>query len=125
MVDYGTDFDSSWSVTSQGDLKILRGMDNAKQAILNRLLTPYKELDEFYNEYGCRSHEELGNGNDEHSKQRLELYIRETLKQEPRVAELEKIEIIFQDQTAFIELSILLSDEETVENLVYTIGDIK
>lgn len=63
--------------------------DNLIQAILNRLHTRRGELTSLgHPDYGSRMHELMGNLNNDRIRRLAELYIRECLAQESRIAEI-------------------------------------
>ena len=77
---------------SDGDLKTVRGRANLAQAILNRLFTRRGELTQLgHPAYGSRLHQLVGELNNARVQGLAELYIRESLAQEPRIAEITDI----------------------------------
>jgi hypothetical protein len=75
-------------VTSVGDVATTTGLANLGQAVLNRLLTRQGELEELgHPEYGSRLYELNGEINNRRARILAEMYIRECLAQEPRIAE--------------------------------------
>ncbi len=80
---------------ARGDVRLVRGRNNLAQALLNRLLTRRGELTLLgHPNYGSRLHELLGEPNNTMTRARAELYIRECLGAERRVAEI--IDIAFE-----------------------------
>lgn len=76
------------------DLATVKGLDNLAQAIINRLMTRQGELTALgHPNYGSRLYKLVGEQNNTRSQALAELYIRECLAQEPRIAEV--LEIIF------------------------------
>lgn len=74
--------------TLGGDLATRTGLANLAQAIVNRLLTRQGELTELgHPDYGSRLHELVGELNNRRARILAEMYIREALAQEGRVAE--------------------------------------
>lgn len=74
--------------TLGGDLATRTGLSNLAQAIVNRLLTRQGELAELgHPDYGSRLHELVGELNNRRARILAEMYIREALAQESRVAE--------------------------------------
>ena len=52
LVDFGTDMDSEWSFNSDGDLVLIKSVENIEQAIVNRLNCDLNSLDLYYENYG-------------------------------------------------------------------------
>ena len=76
------------------DLGLVTGMDNLGQAIIIRLLTPRGELSALaHPDYGSRLHELIGRENTETTRNLAKLYILESLKMEPRIEKIIKLEI--------------------------------
>ena len=70
------------------DLGRVSGRQNLEQAIILRLLTPRGELAALgHPEYGSRLHELVGTPNTEATRNRMRLFILESLQQERRIAE--------------------------------------
>lgn len=85
--------------------------DNLIQAILNRLHTRRGELTSLgHPDYGSRMHELIGNLNNDRIRRLAELYIRECLAQESRIAEIVDIR--------FAPPSRLLSHRNTLKALI-------
>ncbi|MEM9337537.1 MAG: GPW/gp25 family protein [Bacteroidota bacterium] len=73
----------------RGDIALRDGLDNVAQAIQNRLLTRKGELSRLgHTQYGSRLHTLIGEPKSWKTQARAELYIREALKDEPRIAEI-------------------------------------
>ena len=76
------------------DLGRVSGRGNLEQAILMRLLTPRGELAALgHPEYGSRLHELVGIPNTETTRNRMRLFILETLQQERRIAEIVEVAV--------------------------------
>lgn len=74
--------------TDLQDLQAVSGLDNLAQAIINRLHTRLGELAELgHPDYGSRLHELVGEPNNARTRAFAELYVRESLNQEPRIQE--------------------------------------
>lgn len=121
MVDFGTDIKSSWTSNERGDFKIISETENAEQAIRNRLLTKYDELESLgYTGYGNKSCDVPGMTNIEQAKSYLRLYTEECLMREPRVQEIIKIDLYYSKKVMTIDISLKMIDEDTTTNLVLT-----
>lgn len=59
-MDFGTDINSNWELTEQGDLKLISNEENLTQAIINRLTCNLNYLNLYYNEYGSLLYGFLG-----------------------------------------------------------------
>lgn len=81
--------------TDRQDLQAVKGLDNLAQAIINRLHTRLGELAELgHPNYGSRLQELVGEPNNARTRAFAELYIRESLAQEPRIQEV--IAVVFE-----------------------------
>jgi phage gp46-like protein len=75
-----------------GDLGTVDGRKNLSQAIVNRFYTRRGELTKLgHPEYGSRLYLLMGEPNNIRTRQLAELYIRECLAQESRIAEIKEI----------------------------------
>jgi phage baseplate assembly protein W len=73
-------------VAATGDVQTVTGRENLVQAIVNRLLTRQGELAQLgHPQYGSRLHQLVGELHNARTRGLAELYIRESLAQEPRV----------------------------------------
>lgn len=102
------------------DFAVIEGRNNLLQAIISRLLTAKGEYIE--TNYGSEIRKILSLGNLELVKTRLNGYIVEALKQEPRVDKIEKIDITFSgtnSNIANINLTILPIYSNVPMNLIY------
>ena len=69
-----------------GDLRTVAGRENLAQAVVNRLLTRRGELARLgHPQYGSRLHLLVGELNNMRTRGLAEIYIRESLEQEPRI----------------------------------------
>lgn len=80
--------------SAAGDLRLTRGRANLAQAILNRLFTRRGELAGLgHPEYGSRLYQLIGEPNTRRTHALADLYIRESLAEEERIAEIVDITI--------------------------------
>lgn len=80
---------------AQGDVATVAGRANLAQAILNRFYTRQGELTQLgHPNYGSRLYLLMGEPNNQRTRNLAELYIRECLAQESRVAEI--VELTFE-----------------------------
>ena len=76
------------------DIGIVSGRDNLAQAAILRLLTPRGELAALgHPEYGSRLHELIGRQNTDTTRNLVQLFILESLQQEPRIEEIVSISV--------------------------------
>jgi phage baseplate assembly protein W len=72
--------------TPQDDLATVEGIDNLRQAVVNRLLTRRGELAPLgHPEYGSRLYELIGRPNSATQRNLAKLFVIEALSQEPRI----------------------------------------
>lgn len=77
-----------------GDLRLVSGRANLAQAILNRLLTRRGEIADLgHPDYGSRLYQLIGEPNTRRTHALADLYIRESLAGEERIAEIVAIQV--------------------------------
>jgi hypothetical protein len=124
MVDFGTDFNSQWIANSQGDFLTITGLDNAEQAIYNRLITRLDELIQLnYDNYGNRSYEVLGSTDILNASAEIKIYTTNCLLAEPRVQEIKNIDVDFNGSSTTIHADVMLIGEDKPTNMVINIGE--
>jgi phage baseplate assembly protein W len=114
--------------TPTGDVATVTGRANLAQAIVNRLFTRQGELARLgHPTYGSRLHSLIGERNVTRARGLAEIYIRESLGQEPRIAEI--VEIGFEPpsrgqerSTMRVEIVVRPADDERPLSLVLPIG---
>lgn len=111
---FGIDYSAGGELTSSGDLMLVGGLDNAKQAIINRLVT-CTDIYDYLSDYGCNLNEIVGAPTNKNSLSLLELIIKESLKLEPRVQEILVIECSFDNKAIVAELSLELVDGSVLD----------
>lgn len=95
------------------DLKVSKGVDTLKQAIVNRLKTHKGELSSLgHPDYGSRHHELIGEPNIERTRNLIKLYILQALKRERRIEKVLSAKVFAEHEpprdTVRIELNILV-----------------
>jgi phage baseplate assembly protein W len=76
------------------DLVLSEGLDNLRQAVEIRLLTPRGELAALgHPEYGSRLPDLIGQPNTETNRNLAKLYVIEALKQEPRIQKIVAVDV--------------------------------
>ncbi|MES1243763.1 MAG: GPW/gp25 family protein [Acidobacteriota bacterium] len=105
------------------DLDRLAGVENLKQALLLRFLTPVGELAALgHRDYGSRLHTLIGERNDETNRNRAKLYVLEALAAEPRVQEVLDVQVLTRrsEPTRLdIHVTAKVVDHDTPLNLVF------
>ena len=89
---YGCDYSSNGGVTTNGDIELVEGLSNARQSILNQLLTEkgfYPSIDD---EYGSEIYEVLGEDLETEGIEALQIYIQNALYENERVKAINRIE---------------------------------
>jgi phage baseplate assembly protein W len=93
------------------DLRVARGVDTLRQAIVNRIKTRRGELTSLgHPDYGSRHHELIGEPNVERTRNLIKLYILQALKRERRIEKVLKADVRAEHdpprETVRIELSV-------------------
>ena len=105
------------------DLQRLAGVDNLKQALLLRFLTPVGELALLgHRDYGSRLHTLIGELNNETNRNRAKLYVLEALAAEPRVQEVLDVQVLgrrSEPTRLDIHVTAKVVDHDTPLNLVF------
>ena len=116
---YGVDINSSWGFVD-GDLELVRGEDNLRQAITNRLRTDWDFYQEFYAVYGGRLYEHFGDFNIPTIHEYVQIEIDTILRQDPRIQNIESTVNKIDSKTLQVKLAITPygSDEILTMNLV-------
>jgi len=124
MVDesiYGTDVKNTWEVGPGGDFKTVKGLQNAEQAVYNRLMTKYDELYKFYIGYGNQDYEVIGETDKAIAENKLKIYTENCLRKEPRVEQVDNITVTFEHDSIIVEVSVKFITENQSSNLVFTL----
>ena len=107
------------------DADVATDLAQADQMLVNRLMTRRGELAPLgHPDYGSRHHELIGEPNTERNRNLVKLYILQALKDEPRIAKVERCVVHHEERPRDIvrvELTIRLIDEPTPLNLVIPI----
>lgn len=117
---YGVDYDSNGRVSSTGDILLVEGIDNAKQAIKNALLTPKGSYPSVDDEYGSEIWNLIGEDLTKNQIDALHVHIHNALLKQERVKEIRDIEIKTTKTGLKAILNVLLvngSEEEMEINL--------
>ena len=85
-MDYGTDFDSTGKLDSKGQVALVSGTDNVKQAIKNRLATELDVYIEYCDDYGTTLRDMFKEGLTDNSIEWIKTEIQMNVLKESRVA---------------------------------------
>ena len=121
---YGTDYSSNGGVSSTGDILCVTGLNNARQAIRNGLITPLGSYPSVDDEYGSELYTLHGEDLTNNQLQALTVHIQNSLLKEERVKEIENIEVKMTSDAglkAYIHV-LLVNDSE--EEITLTMEDI-
>ncbi|MDP1553702.1 MAG: hypothetical protein Q8M06_11885 [Methanobacteriaceae archaeon] len=111
---FGIDYSSNGELTSSGDLMLVEGLNNAKQAIRNRLLTRIMVYD-YLGGYGCDLDKVVGEPTNNTTLQLLNLILSDSLNLEPRVQQVLKLDCFFEDKKIIVEMNLLLVDDTIID----------
>ena len=121
---YGTDYSSDGFISSNGDIGLVSELDNAEQAIRNRLLTRLGTYPNIDTEYGSEVHLILGEKSNPRLVSELQVYIENCMLEEPRVYEILNLDILHEgNDKLHLQLQLQLVDgseigfEETINTL--------
>jgi len=110
---FGIDYSSNGELTSSGDLMLIEGLDNAKQAIRNRLLTRIIIYD-YLDSYGCDLDKVVGEPTNNTTLQLLNLILKDSLNLEPRVKQVLKLDCFLEGKKIISEMNLLLVDDTII-----------
>ena len=114
---YGVDYSSTGGVSSTGDILCVNGLDNARQAIRNALLTPMGSYPSVDDEYGSEIYKIHGEDLTDPQLQALTVYIQNALLKQERVKEIETIEVKLTNDglKAYLHVLLVNDSEEEIE----------
>lgn len=105
------------------DLDVLSNLDNLRQALLLRFLTPFGDLAALgHPSYGSRLFELIGELNSETNRNRAKVFVLQALAEEPRVKEVVAVNVTqgLSDRTRMdIDILLVPIDSSTPINLVF------
>lgn len=122
---YGTDYSSLGFISSDGDIGLVSELDNAEQAIRNRLLTRLGTYPTIDTEYGSEVPSLLGEKITKGLISELRVYIENCMLEEPRVYEILNLDIAqVGHDTLHLALQLQLVDGSEVgfEENINTLG---
>ena len=112
---YGVDYSSTGEVSSTGDILCVEGVDNARQAIRNGLITPLGSYPSVDDEYGSELYTLQGEDLTESQLQALTVHIQNGLLKEERVKEIQDIEVKLTKDGLKAYLHVLLVNDSEEE----------
>jgi phage gp46-like protein len=111
------------ATTGMDDLESLTGVDNLRQALLLRFLTPMGEMTILgHSDYGSRLYELIGELNTDTNRNRAKMYVLQALQAEPRVKKVLSVTVTQNrmDRSEMdIEIHLTPVDSDTTLNLVF------
>ncbi len=122
---YGTDYSSKGFITSNGDLGLVEELDNAEQAIRNRLMTRLGTYPTIDDEYGSEVHNVLGEKRNPSLISELSVYIENCMLEEPRVYEVTNLDITQEGHDMLhlqLQLQLVDGSEIGFEETINTLG---
>ncbi|KZX17478.1 contractile injection system sheath initiator [Methanobrevibacter filiformis] len=130
MVDFGCDFHRDFElIDDKGNFRKVSGVDNAKQAIINRLLTIPGDLDNLgYDDYGNKSYYYLGLTDYDYAESLIKKATEEALLKEPVVAEIIDINVEYDNTNCIVDIDVRLvsdDDEDTNENITIDLNNVE
>lgn len=108
---YGVDYSSNGGVSSTGDILCVEGLENAKQAIRNGLVTPLGSYPSVDDEYGSEIYTLQGEDLTSNQLQALTVHIQNALLKEERVKEIQNIELKLEPEGLKAYLHVLLVND--------------
>ena len=114
---FGCDYSSTGGVGETGDILLVEGLPNARQSILNQLLTEKGFYPSIDTEYGSEIYEIFGEDIEEFSLDALEVYITNALLENERVKSINRLDIhvtVTKKIQVNLELLLVNCTEETV-----------
>ena len=112
---YGVDYSSLGGVSSTGDIQCVTGIDNAKQAIRNALITPLGAYPSVDDEYGSELYTLQGEDLTQNQLQALTVHIQNGLLEQERVKEIQDIEVKLTKDGLKAYLHVLLVNDSEEE----------
>ena len=109
-MDLGTDINSSWNFDENGDLIIVKNIDNLNQALINRISCSLDNLDLFYDDYGCNLNQFLGWKKNERTLEFIKLTLIDCIEQEDRIKG-HNISLEYNTNGINANLTLILNDE--------------
>ncbi|MDO5827307.1 MAG: DUF2634 domain-containing protein [Methanobrevibacter sp.] len=90
---YGCDYSSTGEVSPTGDILLVEGLANARQSILNQLLTEKGFYPSIDLDYGSEIYEIFGEDIEEFNIEALKVYITNALLENERVESIKRLDV--------------------------------
>ena len=122
---YGADYSSEGFITSDGDIGLVSELDNAEQAIRNRLLTRLGTYPTIDSDYGSELHNVLGEKINSQTLSELRVYIENCMLEEPRVYRILNLDIKQEGHDSIhlqLQLQLVDGSEIGFEETINTLG---
>lgn len=104
-----------------GDLKLSKGLDNLKQAIIHRVVSDYKSL-LIHPEYGCGLLAVIGEKNTPATRTLAKATLVEALNREPRIDHIKQLHSVTIDDAIKFSVQVESVDNNTSTDLNFVIG---
>lgn len=114
---YGCDYSSTGGVSETGDILLVEGLPNARQSILNQLLTEKGFYPSIDSEYGSEIYEIFGEDIEDFNLDALEVYITNALFENERVESINRLETyvtVKKKIMVLLDISLVNGTEETI-----------
>ena len=118
---YGVDISNELSFVD-GDIELVGGEENLRQAITNRLNTDWDFYQDFYALYGGRLSEHFGDFNIPTIHEYLKIEVESILSQEPRIKDVECIVNKTDKENVSFKLNYAVIGEDETQTLNLVIG---
>ncbi|WP_304105310.1 DUF2634 domain-containing protein [Methanobrevibacter ruminantium] len=114
---YGCDYSSTGGISETGDILLVEGLPNARQSILNQLLTEKGFYPSIDSEYGSEIYEIFGEDIEDFNLDALEVYITNALFENERVESINRLETyvtVKKKIMVLLDISLVNGTEETI-----------
>lgn len=114
---YGCDYSSTGGISETGDILLVEGLPNARQSILNQLLTEKGFYPSIDSEYGSEIYEIFGEDIEDFNLDALEVYITNALFENERVESTNRLETyvtVKKKIMVLLDISLVNGTEETI-----------
>lgn len=116
-MEVGTDINSKWTLTNDGDLKIVNDEENMVQSIANRLSCYQPSMEVYYEQYGGFLTSYLGQRKTSETLDFMKIEIDTMLKQDPRIEEFTST-LSYTEKGVNVILELIVAGEEMEVDLI-------
>lgn len=120
-MEVGTDINSKWTLTNDGDLKIVNDEENMVQSIANRLSCYQPSMEVYYEQYGGFLTSYLGQRKTNETLDFMKIEIDTMLQQDPRIEEFTST-LSYTEKGVNVILELIVSGEEMEVDLIVDDG---